>query len=225
MGIEVVVEIGNGRAGVQDGTEGTIRGARGGELVVTDGRGRYAELAARGQVWSGTSAVIGTTVVAANVNPVAAAAATILSLYNPAGSNTDVELLRTIINHISGTPGVGSLVYNIQFGQNITATGNNGGTAGSLPACNRTSSRKGQAIIFTQTALTGGAGAQILLRPVGPHQFGAAIAATTPGLYAVVEEAGSIVIPPGGLLSLAVAAVGTTHVISAAFEWAEVPMT
>jgi hypothetical protein len=82
------------RAGVRrliDGGADLIRGTQDSALVTADGHGRYGEMGARGFVFSGGTGAAGTTIVAANNTPVAAAAASILSLYNPIGSGVDCE--------------------------------------------------------------------------------------------------------------------------------------
>lgn len=213
------------RAGIRrllDGSADVARGTQDSALVTADGHGRYGELAARGAMFSGGTGFAGTTIVAANVTPIGAAAATILSLYNPIGSGVDVELIRTLIAHISGTPGAGAWLYNFQFNQTLTAIQNCFGVAGGTPVPNRLGGNAGgKARVFTQTALTGSA-AQLQHRAIGTTQFAAAIAATTQGLGFVDEVAGSIVIPPGGLLSIAAPVIGTTHIVAASFEWDEV---
>lgn len=186
-------------------------------LVVSQGRSPYHESASRKRVFSIATAAAGTTVVAANNTPVAAAAATILSAYNPTGSGVNAVLLRTIIGIVSGTPAAGPFVYNVQYNQSISATQN------ATAVCNYISGTAAQTKGYTQTALTGGVGTQIYLRPLAFHQFAGAVAATTPGLYAVEETAGAIVLPPGGLLSLASPGTGTSVVVYAAFELQEEP--
>ena len=206
---------------VADGNDQQIRQAKDSALVVTDAHGRFYEAASRGQVFSGMTAVAGTTVVAANNTPVAAGAASILSLYNPLGSTVYIELLKTFLMLVSGTPAAGAYVYNTAFNQNITATQNNGNSSGAAPQSNVASGAAGIGKIFTQTALTG-SGAQVLLRPVGIAPFAGAIAATSAGLIITDVSDGDIVLPPGGLLTIASPGTGTTQVVAAGFEWNEV---
>jgi len=187
-------------------------------LVVSQGRGLHYEAASRKRVFSISTAAAGTTVVAANVNPVAAAAATILTAYNPIGSGVNSSLIRTIIGVISGTPSAGPFVYNVASNQSISAAQN------ATAVCNYIGGGSAQTKGYTQTALTGGVGAQVYLRPLAFHQFAGALAATTPGIFAEEDVAGAIVLPPGGLVSLAAFAAGTSVVVYAAFEFQEEPI-
>jgi hypothetical protein len=54
--------------------------------------------------------------------------------------------------------------------------------------------------------------------------FAGALAATTPGQTAVDNVDGAIVVPPGGLLTIAPPAAGTTHIVGAGIQYAEVPL-
>lgn len=206
-------------APVADGSDTPLRQARNRELVVTPGHGDYAEPGSRGLVYHGMTAIAGTTVVAANNSPVAAAAATILTLYNPLNSGVNAEILRTYVHYISGTPAAGAIAYNMAWNQNITATPNNAGTSGALPVC-PLNGQSGKCKIYTQTALTGGVTAQALTRSI-TSSFAAALAASTAQQIAVDELRGEIVVPPGGLVSIATPATGTTLILVASFVWQE----
>jgi hypothetical protein len=203
-----------------DGSETNLRQGKDGSLIVSDGHGRFYELASRGGIYTGMTAVAGTTVVAANNTPVAAGAASILSLYNPLSSGYYLELLKTFLMLISGTPAAGAFVYNMALNQNITATQNNGNAAGATPQQTFAPGASGVGRVFTQTALTG-SGAQMLLRPLGIAPFAGAIAATSTGLIVTDVCDGDIVLPPGGLLSIASPGTGTAQIAAACFVWAE----
>jgi hypothetical protein len=216
-----------GRVGpniASDGSEDAVRLGRDLSVIVSDGHGSNYEACSRGRIFSAMTSAAGTTIVAANVTPVAAAAATILSIYNPASSGVNVEILKTWVNFISGTPGAGAFVYNVAFMQNISASSNNQGVAGLSPVPNLPNGGVGSAKAFVQTALTGGTGAQILLRPMGISLFAAAIAGTTPVLAFYDPVDGEIVLPPGALLSIAAPAVGTTVLVAAGITFQEVPL-
>jgi len=200
-----------------DSTTNPFRQDSGSGLVTSDGRPHYYEGASRKRVFSISTAAAGTTVVAANINPVAAAAATILTAYNPIGSGVNAALIRTVIGVISGTPSAGPFVYNVASNQSISAAQN------ATAVCNYIGGGSAQTKGYTQTALTGGVGAQVYLRPLAFHQFASALAATTPGIFAEEKVEGAIVLPPGGLVSLAAFAAGTSVVVYAAFEFQEEP--
>jgi len=202
-----------------DGSQTLIRQGRDSETIVADYVARFAEATRRRKTFSGTTAIAGTTIVAANNHPIAAAAASAISLYNPLGSGVDLHILQAFLIAVSGTPGAGMFVWDVAFNQTITAVQNNNGTAGVMPVCNYASGITGAGKIFTQTALTG-SGAQVLLRPYAAF-FGGAVGATTPGLY-VDNVDGGIILPPGGLASIASPATGTTFVVGMGIEWAEI---
>src|ERR1041384_3537743 len=119
---------------MQDGGAADLRQSRTGDLVVCHGHGRFYEPSSRGSMFAVSTVNTGTTVVTANASPVGAAAASLLSLYNPTGSGINAVVLRTIIGTISGTPGAGCFSYNMAWGQTLTETQNNGGTSGAPPA-------------------------------------------------------------------------------------------
>jgi len=210
-----------------DGGSTELRQGRTGELVVVAGHGNMAEAAARGRLFSGETAAAGTTIVGGNVSPVGAAAASIISLYNPisgAGSNVNLVIHAVRLIHISGTPGAGQyMTIDSAYNQIITATPNNSGTAGLMPTNHLAGGSGGSGQIFTQTALTG-SGAQTFFRHLGCVSFATALAATTPDLSFKEVLDGEIILPPGGLISIAAAATGATHVVAASFTWEEVPV-
>lgn len=184
------------------------------EQMISNLRGKYAEQAARGLIMAVSTAVTGTTVAAGNVAPPAAAAATVLSLYNPMNSGVDLEVLKVFLQHISGTPGAGAWMHCLSYSPAITATEN------AAPACSN-GGTDGAAKGFTQTALTGGA-VHTNYRAFG-GMFAGAIAATTPGQFQVDDVDGEIILPPGYVLSIAAPAAGTSHVVAASIVFAEVP--
>jgi hypothetical protein len=208
-----------------DGVEEAIRLGKDCSAVVSHGNGRYYEPTSRGKVYTAMTSAAGTTIVAANVTPVAAAAATILSIYNPLNSGVNAQVLKTWLNFISGTPGAGAFVYNVAYGQNITAIQNNQGSAGLGAMSNLPSGATGAVKTYVQTALTGGVAAQQLMRPMGASLFAAAIAGTTPALNFLDLVDGDLVLPPGALLSIAAPAVGTTVLVVAGIEYQEVALT
>lgn len=190
-----------------------LRVSKTGALVTTPEGGSYYETTSRGKVFTCSTALTGTTVVAANNSGVAAAAATILSLYNPLGSGVNLSIIKTGIWFTSGTPAAGMWCYNSAYNQTITATPN------AVMGKNLVSGAASVASGFTQTALTG-SGAQTFLRGIGT-MFAGAIAATTPALpWDIVD--GDIVVPPGGVLTICSPGTGTTVIVMASIEYQEV---
>ena len=196
-----------------DGNGGSgLRASRNGGLVVTPEATALYEGASRGTVFSCSTALTGTTVVAANNSGVAAAAATILSLYNPIGSGVNLALVKTGVWFTSGTPAVGMWCYNVAYNQTITATPN------AVMGRNLPSGAATSASGFTQTALTG-SGAQTFLRGFGT-MFAGAIAATTPALH--WDDASDIVLPPGGVITICSPGTGTSVIVMASIVYQEV---
>ncbi len=208
--------------GTQLKPEGIATGGRASKenaQVVQPAGGQFGEATSRGQVFTIMGAVVGTTIVAAHVSPIAGAAATPLSLYNPSGSGKNLEVLRAHLMPISGTPGVGSFVWNIQYGQTITATPNNMAVAAALPVCNLPGASVSVAKGYTATALTGST-AQVALGPITTF-FGAAVDATN-AFPQIIDVDGLIVVPPGAVLSIAAPATGTTFVVGLGITYREV---
>lgn len=188
-------------------------------LVTCDGRGRFAELGVRNQAFSVTTALTGTTVVAGNVAPPAAGAATILTILNPIGSGINLEIMQGWLRLISATTtAAGFWAWcSAIAGPSITAAEavalKRPGVIGQMPAAFKA---------WSQTALTGGPD-HAITRPFPVNRVAAAIAASSWGLDAVDNVDGALVIEPGGILTLAPAAVGTAVVVGAGIVLAQVP--
>jgi hypothetical protein len=202
---------------VQDGGSTELRQSRLGALVTQHAHSKYYEAVSRGKVFTISTAVAGTTVAAANAAPPAAAAATVLSLYNPIGSGVNAVVMRGLLGSVSGTPGIGAFQWCVSWGNRVTATAN------ATTRCNLIGGSSPVCQGFTQTALTGGL-VHVNLRPLGVATFAGAIAATTPGLVGIDPVDGDIIVPPGGILTIADAATGTSHVVYGSISWEEVPV-
>lgn len=208
----------SGQAGpriAQDGGITELRTGRMSELVTTNAHGKYYEAVSRGNVYTISTALAGTTNVAGNVAPPAAAAATILSLYNPLGSGINAIMMKTVLGNVSGTPGAGGFAYCSSWANRVTAAQN------ATPRCNLLGGKNPTCQGFTQTALTSGL-VHVVLRPIGFTSFAAAVAAANPNLVFTDYLDGEIIVPPGGILTIASAATGTTHIVYAAMTWEEV---
>lgn len=179
---------------------------------------RYQLLASQGRMFSVSTAQAGATIAAGHVAPPAAGASTLLTLLNPLSSQVNIEIVKCTLGHISGTPGVGTFSYCTAFqGEAITAA-----EAVAVKRCMLASGRQTIAKAWSVTTLTGSVVHQVMAHfPSAP--FAGAIAATTEGTaYAVTDEVdGSIVLEPGWCLTLAAAATGSSHVVTAAIVYAE----
>ena len=183
------------------------------EILVSELAPNYSALAQIGLLFS--TAATAVTLAATHASPIAAGTGTpIISIFNPANSGKNLHLIKMLQATTSGTPG-GPLVWNlIPNPANITATS-------AAPFNTLSLSQAGSvARCWNNTALTGST-AGTAFRTAG----GAAAAAVTGTVLTFVEEfKGSIIIPPGSMLALAATAAGTTHIISAFAEWAELPI-
>ncbi len=183
---------------------------------------KYQLLAQQGKVFEVSGVLTGTTIVAAHVAPPAAAAATLLTLYNPMSSAVNLEVIKVTLGHVSGTPGAGSFAYcKAYMADSITAT-----EAVAVKSARYLSTKNTIAKAWSATALTGGIVHTVIgMMPSTP--FAGALALTSEGTAkaAVDEVDGLIVIPPGWALTLAAAATGTTHIVTASIVYAEVSST
>ena len=193
----------------------TFRAGARGELIVGNLRGKWSEMAQRGLVGAVSTPLAGTTIAAGNVAPPAAAAATVLTLYNPPESGIELEILKVIVHHISGTPGAGAWAHciaqcigatKITAAQNATPVGSR-----ALALMNAQG--------FTQTALTAG-GAHSTYRAFA-GTFAGALAASSPGQVIVEEVDGEIVVPAGFAYTPAPPAAGTSHVVGVTIVFAQ----
>jgi hypothetical protein len=106
------------QAGIQkivDGAQNILRSGKEGQAIVGEMHGQYYEAASRGQVF------IGGTVIAGVVIPVAAATLNSkFTLWNPAGSGVNVELISCTVGIDSATDVVNTVGLMIQ--RNLTGT-------------------------------------------------------------------------------------------------------
>ena len=181
-----------------------------GAKLVSEFNGRYANITLAGLVFRST--LPSTTIVAANVSPVAATAAPIAALYNPINSGKNLVLLKHGLTSISGTPG-GPVLWNFAVAQNVTLAAVSTNQVGAFM-----SATAGVGRAWVQTVPTGAT----LLAFFGVAKDITAVVVGSQINVTMDENAGDIVIPPGGLLAYAATAVGTTHIVQPSFVWAEV---
>lgn len=216
MEIETII----GEIARADGlADGPLRLDTQGALTVAQSHCKFYEQTNRKRTYSVFTALAGTTIVAGNVAPPAAAAATVLSLLNPFGSGVNLEVSFGWLMHISGTPAAGAWAWCATMAMDsITAA-----EAVAQKGRGLIGGRNTVARAWSQTALTGGP-VHLNTRLFPSAQFAGAVAATTPGQVVIDEVDGAIVVPPGGLLTLAPPAAGTTHVVVAGIQFHEVQL-
>lgn len=199
-----------GQQNVQVGAKPTQSYGRQGESLVSELHGRYTRQTADGNLFHAASGSI--TVAAANVSPLAAGTGQpIIGLWNPLNSGKNIAILKVGASTVSGTPG-GPLLWNFALNQIITAVAN-----GVVMSGNLSQAAAAVAKIFNNIALTGGT-VQTYLSDAANISAVAAAAITS----ALKEDlGGTIIVPPGGFLSLAALAAGTAHIVRASLEWEE----
>lgn len=197
------------------GTTPPIRQGQLGDVVVSELHGRYYETNRNGSLFMLSST--GFTVAAANVSPVNATNTTpIVTIYNPIGSGKNLSLVKLTQVTTSGTPG-GPLVWNVlAVPQTIT------NTTFTLPWNMSTLLQQGSvAKTWTGVALGSATVLGTQLRTAG----GAAAVAATGAIMTFADEyAGNFIIPQGQAVALCATAAGTSHVMSVAVEWEEIPV-
>lgn len=207
----MIIEGRVGPVGGTDGTSGTVRTDPSGALAVQQVHGAYAEASRRGAIFVASTPLAGITAAAAHLSPVAAAAATLLSLYNPNNSGKVLSILRVTGDFISGTVEVGTYTWNFHGTATVTAV-----QSAALTRCTKVSSTASPegtvAKAFANEAITGGvAGLQ------GPP-IGMWATAGTQRFDQNID--GLISVPQGCMVTIAAPTNGTSSV--AAFSiWYE----
>jgi hypothetical protein len=197
-----------------DGTTQPQRASRTGATISADGHARYYELTLRGQVFTiqvKTATVTATT----DISPLPATTGRgLVGLINPPTSGRNAVILKIGMSTVSGTPG-GPFYIDVLANCGATLT------PGTVPVNNLTLAQSGSFMRGIAAAVPAQTAVAIMLRPLG----GLAAVAVGAGLYHVEEEvAGSIVIPPGGLIAITAHATGTSHVVSGYITYAEEPI-
>ncbi len=198
---------------------GRLRQDKSSSLAVVQGNAQYHEMASRGLVYSLQTATTGATIAAGHVAPPAAAAATLLTLSNPAGSGVNLVILKGTIAHISGTAGTGAFSWCVAANTTSVLTATPNATA----ACTRSGGGSSAGIGYTATALTGGL-AHTVMRLFPTAVFATALDAASQGKVAIDFVDGAIVLTPGYILTIAPAATGSTHIAAVSIEYAEVAL-
>jgi hypothetical protein len=213
---------------LSDGSVGTARGGRSGELVLQHLHGRYYEQVLRGNVYS-----IGCkpTALAAATIALDATSQPIVGVWNPPTSPVTLAILQAalvdFINNVTSVA-LGGFVWASAIG--VTAL-----TAGLSPFNRKTLASTGsQAKAFslsTASLLTGLAATTPLVvfeaaefnTASGLLTTTVAAATPTPSVSGVQAFDGSLFVPPGGVLALLNTISVTTHTVSGRLLWEEVP--
>jgi hypothetical protein len=180
---------------------------------VTDAHGRYNEAVRVGNVYT-LQTKSATVTATTDISPLPATTGrALIGIINSATSGWYASILKVGISTISGTPG-GPFYFDVLPAAVTTLT------PGTAATNNRTLVTSGSQMIGLSAAVPANTLVGRMLRPIG----GPAASAVGAGMYHVDEDvAGSIIVPPGGLLAVTAHAVGTTHIVSLYLTWEEIP--
>lgn len=194
-----------------DGNTGEGRIGRGGEEISSQLNAPLYELAKRGNVFSGATAVTG-------VAPGTAIGTTAaFALFNPSNSGVDLVVLKASMSYLSGTLGIGFVnwIYHtssVQAGVAITGTA-------ITAVCGNGSNRAAAGKPLTTATVVAG----VLTRLFANLPPMLATSVLTP--WRLEDDVdGALVVPPGAGVSLqATAGAGTAPLVIYGCTWAEVP--
>jgi hypothetical protein len=192
---------------------GAPRYGKTGEQVVGQAHGKYFEAVHRGNCYVASAGATG------QAPGTAIGTTACFTLWNPLGSGKRLKLIRASLGYISGTLGAGTLFY--VANTSPTATLPTGGTAVTPTNCDLGAAANNVAKAYYGSTLPA---SPTVLRPW--CSLFAELASTANALQDETEDLdGEFVIEPGcGLSVEAVAAAGTSPVISPGFTWEEVPI-
>lgn len=197
-----------------DGARVSPRASKEGALLSTDLGTRYGEAVSRDQVFTACTGITGI------------APGTVLSttppliLYNPVGSNRNLEVIRSSCGYVSGTLGAGSLVY---AGPSVAQPNAPTGGVALTAVCGRLGGADSASVAVVLQGATLNAVPRIL-RPA--FMLGAALATTAAfPVDASDRVMGEYVVAPGNFICLAgIAAAGSLPLVLLGFGWREAPL-
>lgn len=190
-----------------DGQSGPFRQDRTGSATVVQSGGRWQEACRLGQLWTLSTAAAGVNV------PIYTSTTQQFVVLNPSGSGYAMVVKSAIAGYVSGTPVAGFMVIH---GSNVTSATAPSGTAG-VQFNNKTGATTG--CPFTCLGATVTVVASTWFRPSFSTYL--TTAGTNAGALLKEDIDGSIIVTPGGWISIAAnAATFGTHMLS--FEVAAV---
>lgn len=209
-------------AAAADNTSRLVRLGRDGALVTTDAHGRFHEAASRSKLFFVSNGIAGVTSAAAWLSPVAAAAATLLSLWNSGSAVTGnaFSILQTQLGLVSGTVEVGSYVYNFHpVAGPISATPN------AVSKCLNTSLTQGLATTSPSGAGRGFSNTAITAGLVGYEANPICHTPAVVGGSLTHNADGMVYVPGGSMVTIGAPTNGTSAVVYGAMIYEETPPT
>lgn len=212
------------------GSTPILRQGQLGDTIVSELHGRFYEQVYRGNVYSIGSSL---TALSANTITLSATSTPILGVWNPASSSVNLVILQAALGFVLNT-----LTTPVAPGPFLWASsvGNSAITTGLAPFNRRTMANSGsQAKGFAgSTALTGLTNNVVVFDaadfPQASGQTAGTITASTTssafaaGFNGVQNFDGSLIVPPGGVLSLVNTTSTTTYSACGRLLWEEVPI-
>jgi hypothetical protein len=197
------------------GSTPAVRVGNLGDMIVSELHGRYYETTYRRNMFVGTSTGQNISV-GGNVS--AGTTANTAILYNPVSSNVNLVLNKVGIN--TSVVGTANAIVGLATGFSATGIGSvvspstsTGGTAvtrGAVPG-----QPAGQGVVYASANLVTGSTVSHSLTSINS-------AVATQGT--VVDLEGSLIVPPGGFVSLYATAAQTGSQFAVSYQWEEVPL-
>lgn len=220
--MESELRVGEQRLGA--GQRTTQRAGNQGDTIGSNLHGFWYEQNLQGRLFS--FGISSTALVAANAiaTGLTASAQPIIGLYNPLGSDVNLEVAYALLHEtvIANTAvATGGYMW-------LSSTGNNAISTGSSPInCKTLAAAGSSAKAFAcATPLTGMTTSLAVIRPAafwGINAAGPATAITQPQGPGVEFVDGGFVVPPGGVLAIMNQVSTTTVSVNSGIVWAEVP--
>ena len=201
--------VGNGRAGLADGSNTSLRLGKTSELVVGDAHARYYEAVSRGNVFLAANS-------ATQALSVNSTTATGMILTNPFGSGKNLVLLEVCVAIASLPAGQSTLILT----GNPSATTTEPTHTTPLVVRNSLISSGAAAVGKADSAAT--IGAATILRIIGAGTAATVATSTAFPPFIRDEVAGLIILAPGTCISLQ--ALTTALTVVSSIMWEEVPI-
>lgn len=198
-----------------------MRAGKMGEIVTSDGKGRYAEAVLQGNVYSLCLPVGTTAISAGNLNAAAANAATQFAIWNPVNSGKILSLLKFAVSVVSGTAPVSGIYHSISKTASTIASAATTGNihnnligSANVPVAGYLTSAAG-------SALTGSTALEVVRH--ADMYFSAGTFAALGGQRAVEYIDGDILLMPNTCWVPTWQAAGTTMLVGYSITWEELP--
>lgn len=228
--MEIQSQIGEQIFGAGERTH-AMRSGRFGDVIVSELRGRFAEAALSGRLFTGGMTLTSISNATFSFTSTTDATATpIIGLWNPVNSGVNCVLLQAHINVVMTAlqaTGPGAYVWTYSINNLVLPTT---GTLGFN--CRTLSQSGGVAKCLAGAAMTGKTNANALLRGSSISGGSAVTAAFLATQVALQTQAiggtenidGSIIVPPGGVVGLFCTATPVGHSAASGLLWTEEPV-